>query len=156
MALKINSGLCQLHDFQGLAPAVQTCGFDNDTKIAQPSVCILLPVWHSFSFASSKACSPLLKKLSRKKGFLTHCRACATIRTGKEVYCSPGKQMGCAGRHLRQGIYSTVRPAVYSQLWFCSAGGWEMSCSEAAAFNLPGSFAAHGCVSSPESQREKE
>jgi len=106
-------------------------GFDNDIKITQPGVCILLSIWHSFSFASSKACPPSLKKLLRTRGFLTHCRARAAVQRDKDVCCSSGRQLGCAGEHLGQGTDSAPGPASWSPPLVFQCWCWEMSCSAA-------------------------
>lgn len=72
----------------------------------------------------------------RKRGFLTHCRARAAVQTGKDIYCSSCRQTGHTGGHLGQGTYNGLRPAAHPQLRFCSAGGWEVSCSGAAGQQL--------------------
>lgn len=143
--------MCQLQDFEGLAPAVQTRGFDNGIKITQPA-------WHSFSFVFSEACRSSLKMCQRSSqergGFLTCCRTCATGQTGKDVHCSSGRQMKQMMDISDRALRVLQDLAAHPLLPFCSAGAWEMIWT--AASHLPSRHRVQGCGSSAETWREIE
>lgn len=94
------------------------------------------------------------KKLSGKRGFLTSCRACATVQTGKDVHCSSGRQMGWMMDISHRALRVLRDLAAHPLLLFCSPGGWEVIWT--AASHLPSSRRVQACVSSAETRWEME